>query len=70
MALWAGMEPWRGGAAGVALLLCGLALAAGGAATLGRSEAVSRVAEGADDAPEQDQDPQRPHHRPEVGLQP
>lgn len=45
MALWAGLEPWSGNAGTAAILLVGLALAAAGAATLGRSGAVSRVAE-------------------------
>lgn len=45
MALWAGMEPWQGGAASAAILLGGLALNAAGAATLARSDAVSRVSD-------------------------
>jgi drug/metabolite transporter (DMT)-like permease len=46
MALWAGMESWHGDDLRIALLLAGLALSAVGAATLGRSEAVSRVSAG------------------------
>lgn len=49
MALWAGMQPWSGGAAPTAILLVGLALTAAGAAVLGRSEAVSRVSASEED---------------------
>ena len=45
MALWAGIEPLRGGTASAVVLLAGLALSAAGAAALGRSEVVARLSE-------------------------
>ncbi len=46
MALWSGVEPWRGGALEGALFGLGLVLAAGGAATVGSSHAVAQVSGG------------------------
>ncbi len=46
MALWSGVEPWRGGVLDGALFGLGLVLAAGGAATLGSSHAVAQVSGG------------------------
>jgi drug/metabolite transporter (DMT)-like permease len=48
MALWAGIEPWRGNVGAIVVLLTGLALTAAGAASLGRSQAVARISAGAD----------------------
>jgi hypothetical protein len=44
MALWAGLETWATKSHPIALLVIGLLLVAVGAATLGRSKAVARVA--------------------------
>jgi drug/metabolite transporter (DMT)-like permease len=46
MALWTGVETWGPNAVQVGFLLVGLALVAGGAARLGRSETVARVSAG------------------------
>jgi drug/metabolite transporter (DMT)-like permease len=46
MALASGVESWGSGSRHLALLACGLAIVTLGAATLGRSEAVARVAAG------------------------
>jgi drug/metabolite transporter (DMT)-like permease len=43
MALWAGMESWNAGPIGIGVLLAGLAVAALGAALLGRSQAVANL---------------------------
>lgn len=51
MALWAGMEPWNGSGAHIAILLGGLAVSAAGAATLGRSDVVSRLSESDESEP-------------------
>ena len=48
MALWAGIEPLRSGAASAAVLLAGLALSAAGAAALGRSNVVARLSDPAE----------------------
>ena len=44
MALWSGVEPWRGGALGLVLLPLGLLLAAAGSYLLGSSDAVTALA--------------------------
>lgn len=46
MALWSGVEPWRGGALQAALLPLGLVFAAAGAYMLGSSHAVAEVSAG------------------------
>lgn len=70
MALWAGVENWGVRPIHIAFLLLGLALVAGGAAMLGRSETVARVSgaeseEGADaDARRSSPREIRSEHRP------
>jgi hypothetical protein len=44
MALWAGVEAWSSAPGSLLALICGLTLATAGAAILGRSKAVARVA--------------------------
>jgi drug/metabolite transporter (DMT)-like permease len=46
MALWAGIQPWSAHASGIALLIGGLAITATGAAGLGSSSTVARLASG------------------------
>ena len=59
MALVSGVESWGTGSPHLAKLACGLAVVTVGAATLGRSEAVSRVS-GTDAA----------YRRPDAGTRP
>ena len=44
MALWAGVEVWSAGPGGIVELICGLVAVTAGAALLGRSRAVARIA--------------------------
>lgn len=61
MALWAGIQPWSGSFRGVALLIGGLVLTATGAAGLGSSSTVAKLAAGEPSAG--GRDPQPPAHK-------
>lgn len=54
MALWSGVEPWRGGPLHAGLLPLGLVLAAAGACTLGSSHVVAELSAGGGRQPAQD----------------